>query len=111
MTTTRPSLRIRSGFDSRSAASDDGAACGARVEGDSPAAYAIVIVEDQAGNRVEGATVEIGDDTVETNAFGVASVAYEDDDFDDPDERKTLDVTVLDQGTRMTIEPGEDDDP
>lgn len=97
----------RSEFD----ADNDGAACEARAEGDSPAAYAIVIVEDQDGDRVEDATVEIGDDTVETNAFGVASVAYEDDDFDDPDERKTLDVTVLDQETRMTVEPGEDNDP
>lgn len=87
---------------------NDGVACETLAD-DPDDAKAIVIVEDQDGNPVEGVTVGIGDDTAVTNEGGVASVGY--DDFDDPDEQRTLDVAVLEQKTQMTIEPGEHNDP
>lgn len=86
-------------------ADNDGVACETRP-GDAPAAYAIVIVEDQNGNRVAGQTVEIGDKTVQTNDNGVASTDYRDDDFGD-NGQTTVDVAVLDEKTQMIVVSGE----
>lgn len=77
---------------------NDGVAC--ESLGPSPDAKAIVIVEDQNGERVANQPVTIDGEEVRTNEFGVASRGY---DFHNGTGSKEITVVVQDEETTMTV--------
>lgn len=77
---------------------NDGVAC---EDHTSPDAKAIVIVEDEDGNPVAGETVMIGGESVETNEAGVASMTF---DFGGESGSETVDISVRDEETTLTVE-------
>lgn len=77
---------------------NDGVAC---EDHTSPDAKAIVIVEDEDGNPVPGETVMIAGESVETNEAGVASMTF---DFGGESGSETVDISVRDEETTLTVE-------
>lgn len=77
---------------------NDGVAC---EDHTSPDAKAIVIVEDENGNSVAGESVMINGQSVETNEAGVASMTF---DFGGESGSETVDISVRDEETTLTVE-------